>query len=210
MDFASWFGFVCVALLVTFSPGPAVLLAISNSLAVGAGRAMIGSLGNALGVLAVATAATVGLGVLLKASATAFMLLKILGAIYLVWLGIKQWRSGNTAFAAGTPTAPQVSARRLFGNGLTVALTNPKSILFFTAFFPQFLDPTAPDSRQFIVLALSFAGCALFSHAFYVLLAHGLKSRLSSPRRALALNRLFGASFVALGVSLLGLRNKTA
>ncbi|QPF72386.1 LysE family translocator [Roseateles sp. DAIF2] len=211
MDFASWLAFVGVALVVAFSPGPAVLLAISNSLAHGAGRAMIGALGNALGLLIVAAAATLGLGALLQTSATAFLLLKLVGAAYLIYLGVRQWRQRASAFdgideAAAARERP--SARRLFANGLTVALTNPKAILFFTALFPQFLREASPASEQFLVLVLSFSGCVVLAHGFYVLLARALRRRLSSARRVQALNRLFGAGFVAIGVSLLGLRAK--
>lgn len=215
MAVSDWLAFLLVSLFVTFTPGPAVLLAVSNSLSVGPGRAMISSVGNAVGLLLVSTAATAGLGVVLQTSATAFLVLKLLGAGYLVYLGIRQWRSGGAMFAepsgaqarVSTPTWP---AWRLFGNGLTVALTNPKAILFFTALFPQFMHAGAGAMQQFVVLTVTFAGCAVFAHAVYVLLARSVKGRLAEPRRARLLNRLFGGSFVLLGVSLLGLRSKAA
>jgi homoserine/homoserine lactone efflux protein len=210
MAFSDWLAFLLVSLFVTFTPGPAVLLAVSNSLGVGPARAMISSLGNAVGLLLVSTAATAGLGVVLQTSATAFLVLKLLGAGYLVYLGIRQWRSGGAMFAepSGAQARASTPAWRLFGNGLTVALTNPKAILFFTALFPQFMHAGAGAAQQFVVLTVTFAGCAVFAHAVYVLLARGVKGRLAEPRRARLLNRLFGGSFVLLGVSLLGLRSK--
>ena len=212
MAFSDWFAFLLVSLFVTFTPGPAVLLAVSNSLSVGPARAMISSLGNAFGLLLVSTAATAGLGVVLQTSATAFLLLKLLGAGYLVYLGIRQWRSGGAMFAepSGAQARASTPAWRLFGNGLTVALTNPKAILFFTALFPQFMHAGAGAAQQFVMLTVTFAGCAVFAHAVYVLLARGVKGRLAEPRRARLLNRVFGGSFVVLGVSLLGLRSKAA
>jgi len=212
MALSDWLAFVLVSLFVTFTPGPAVLLAVSNSLGVGPARAMISSLGNAVGLLLVSTAATAGLGVVLQTSATAFLVLKLLGAGYLVYLGIRQWRSGGAMFAepSGAQARASTPAWRLFGNGLTVALTNPKAILFFTALFPQFMHAGAGAAQQFIVLTVTFAGCAVFAHAVYVLLARSVKGRLAEPRRARLLNRLFGGSFVLLGVSLLGLRSKAA
>jgi threonine/homoserine/homoserine lactone efflux protein len=146
----------------------------------------------------------------LQTSATAFLVLKLLGAGYLVYLGIRQWRSGGAMFAEPSGAQARVStpAWRLFGNGLTVALTNPKAILFFTALFPQFMHAGAGAAQQFVVLTVTFAGCAVFAHAVYVLLARGVKGRLAEPRRARLLNRVFGGSFVVLGLSLLGLRSK--
>ena len=212
MALSDWLAFLFVSLFVTFTPGPAVLLAVSNSLSVGPARAMISSLGNAVGLLLVSTAATAGLGVVLQTSATAFLVLKLLGAGYLVYLGIRQWRSGGAMFAepSGAQARAGASTWKLFGNGLTVALTNPKAILFFTALFPQFMHAGAGAAQQFVMLTVTFAGCAVFAHAVYVLLARSVKGRLAEPRRARLLNRVFGGSFVVLGVSLLGLRSKAA
>lgn len=212
MAFSDWLAFLLVSLFVTFTPGPAVLLAVSNSITVGPARAMISSLGNAVGLLLVSTAATAGLGVVLQTSATAFLVLKLLGAGYLVYLGIRQWRSGGAMFAepSGAQARAGASTWKLFGNGLTVALTNPKAILFFTALFPQFMHAGTGAAQQFVMLTVTFAGCAVFAHAVYVLLARSVKGRLAEPRRARLLNRVFGGSFVLLGVSLLGLRSKAA
>ena len=212
MVFSDWLAFLLVSLFVTFTPGPGVLLAVSNSLSVGPGRAMISSVGNAVGLLLVSTAATAGLGVVLQTSATAFLVLKLLGAGYLVYLGIRQWRSGGAMFTeqSGAQARAGASTWKLFGNGLTVALTNPKAILFFTALFPQFMHAGAGAAQQFVMLTVTFAGCAVFAHAVYVLLARSVKGRLAEPRRARLLNRVFGGSFVLLGVSLLGLRSKAA
>jgi threonine/homoserine/homoserine lactone efflux protein len=213
MHFSNWLIFCGVTLLVAFTPGPAVLLAVSNSIAVGPRRAMISSLGNALGLFMVSAAAMAGLGVVLTTSATAFMVLKVAGAAYLVYLGIKQWRNRGSVFsdlaAPGTSTAPR-AAWRLFGHGVTVALTNPKGILFFSALFPQFLTQDAPILEQFIVLTATFAAGSVLSHAFYVLLARMLKKQLSDPRRSRLFNRVSGGAFVLLGASLLRLPNKAA
>ncbi|MEJ2800689.1 LysE family translocator [Comamonadaceae bacterium PP-2] len=212
MDFSSWLAFVAVALLVTFSPGPAVVMVISNAVSHGPGRAMIGSLGNALGLIAVAAAATAGLGVVLAASATAFLAVKLLGAAYLIYLGIRQWRS--RAPSLGHAPAPgghaPTQAWRLFAHGVWVALTNPKTILFFSALFPQFVHTDHPVLPQLLVLIPTFAACALLSHAFYALLARGLRTQLTHASRIRLVNRIFGGTFVALGIGLLGLRSKTA
>ena len=215
MHFSNWLLFCGVALLVTFSPGPAVLLAISNAIAVGPRRAMISSLGNGVGLFVISGVAMAGMGVVLATSATAFMLLKLAGALYLVYLGVKQWRNKSSIVAApGVAQAPRAadpnSSARLFRQGLTVALTNPKAILFFSALFPQFIAPGEPVALQFAVLTSSFVACAMLAHLFYANLARLLKSQLASPGRARLFNRISGGAFVLLGLSLLRLRSKAA
>ena len=215
MHFSNWLLFCGVALLVTFSPGPAVLLAISNAIAVGPRRAMVSSLGNGVGLFIISGVAMAGMGVVLATSATAFMLLKLAGALYLVYLGIKQWRSKTSIVAAAdvsqTPRAANPNSNaKLFRQGLTVALTNPKAILFFSALFPQFITPGEPVALQFAVLTTSFVACAMLAHLFYATLARLLKSQLASPGRAKLFNRISGGAFVLLGLSLLRLRSKAA
>jgi homoserine/homoserine lactone efflux protein len=213
MDLANWLVFCGVALVVTFSPGPGVLLAISNSLALGPRRAMLSSMGNAAGLIVISGVAMLGMGVVLATSAVAFMVLKLAGAGYLIYLGIKQWRSKASTFA-DLGDAPGASATRtpwrLFGQGLTVALTNPKAILFFSALFPQFITQDAPVFLQFVGLTATFVGCAILSHAFYVLLARVLKSQFRSQKRMRMFNYASGGVFVLLGLSMLRLRNKVA
>lgn len=213
MHLSNWLLFCSVALLVTFSPGPAVLLAISNAIAVGPRRAMISSMGNGFGLFIISGVAMAGMGVVLATSATAFMLLKLAGALYLVYLGIKQWRS-KTSIVADAPLALGAanpnSFWKLFRQGLTVALTNPKAILFFSALFPQFITPGEPVAIQFTVLTTSFVACAMLAHLFYANLARLLKTQLATPGRARLFNRISGGAFVLLGLSLLRLRAKTA
>lgn len=213
MHLSNWLLFCSVALLVTFSPGPAVLLAISNAIAVGPRRAMISSMGNGFGLFIISGVAMAGMGVVLATSATAFMLLKLAGALYLVYLGIKQWRS-KTSIVADAPVAAGAanpySFWKLFRQGLTVALTNPKAILFFSALFPQFVTPGEPVGIQFAVLTASFVVCAMLAHLFYANLARLLKTQLATPGRARLFNRISGGAFVLLGLSLLRLRAKAA
>jgi len=210
VQFSNWLIFCGVALLVTFTPGPGVLLAVSNSVSVGARRTVLSSLGNATGLFVISGIAMAGMGVVLAASAAAFTVLKIAGALYLVYLGIKQWRNkaGALATAASPGSDGRATAWRLFGQGLGVALTNPKAILFFTALYPQFVTPAAPVLEQFAVLTTTFTGFAMLSHAFYVLLARVLKQRLAGARAMRLFNYATGGVFIALGLSLLRLRHK--
>ena len=206
-----WLSFTFIALLVTLTPGPAVIMSLSNSVSHGPWRAMIGSLGNAIGLLIIASATSAGLGALLIASATAFLVLKVAGASYLIYLGVKQWRSRNRAFDnVQAASCESLSAWKLFSKGFSVAITNPKAILFFAAFLPQFIQGGDSSMTYLAVLIFTFAGCSIVAHLFYALLAQTLKGYLSSPGRAKVLNRLFGVSFIGLGVSLLTIRGKVA
>lgn len=209
--------FCGLALLTTLSPGPALLLTLSNTLAVGPRRAMLGALGNALGLLLVSSLVMAGLGLLLIGSAKAFGLLKLTGAAYLIYLGVQQWRaSSQPAAQTGPGLAPKQGTLALFSRGVAVALTNPKAILFFSALFPQFISADRSVLGQFVVLTLTFAASALFSHAVYASIAAALRSRLGSTgsRRQQQSTRLFkrgsAVAFVGLGLSLLRLPGPVA
>lgn len=212
MTLSTWLVFLSVSLLAAFSPGPGVLMAISTATTLGARRALYSSAGNALGVFSVATMAVAGLGLLLKTSAVAFGALKFAGAAYLIYIGIKAWRSaGQMSQAAqhAVAAAPQPAAAnglRIFRSGLLVALSNPKSILFFTAVFPQFMPADHLDTGRFLLLTTTFTCCTLLAHFFYVACATWLKR---SVKQNLARSRLArrgtGVMFIGMGGALLTL-----
>jgi len=162
MTVSTWLLFLSVSLAAAFSPGPGVLMAISTATTMGARRALYSSAGNALGVFIVATTAVAGLGLLLKTSALAFGALKVAGAAYLIYLGIKAWRHASlvtettetAAPAVAQPSAAEASRLSTFRAGLLVAVSNPKAILFFTAVFPQFMPPDHVDPVRFLLLLI--------------------------------------------------------
>lgn len=209
MQLSNWLIFCGVALLTTFTPGPAVLLAIANAIDQGPRRALICSSGNALGLIVVAAIATAGMSAILATSASAFIVLKFGGAAYLIYLGVKQWRRRTDAVFSSRPASSGTNWR-LFSQGIAMALTNPKGILFFSALFPQFLVRDVPLPRQFVVLAITFSLCALLSHSCYALLAHKLRRLFASPQRMRRFNRVTGGLFVALGLALLRLQQRAA
>ena len=189
-------------------------MAISTASTQGAGRALYSSLGNALGVFIVATTAVAGLGLLLKTSAIAFGALKLAGAAYLVYLGIKTWRRASVDVAPAAdvadaaPVARLVEASRLstFRSGLLVAVSNPKAILFFTAVFPQFMPPDHVDPVRFLLLTSTFTACTLISHFFYVACASWLKRSVrQSAARARLAKRSTAVIFIGMGGALLTL-----
>ena len=210
MTLAHWFVFCGVSLLMCFTPGPAVLLAISNSVDVGARRTAFSSLGSALGIFAVSGLAMIGMGTVLALSANAFLVMKVAGATYLIWLGVKRWRSKEALIASDAGVAPTQRRERknwqLVAQGLGVSLTNPKAILFFSALFPQFIVPGEPLFAQYLLLTTTFAVFALVSHAFYVGLISLVKAHVVA--RAKLFNRIVGGTFMALGLGLLQTRHK--
>lgn len=215
MTLSTWLLFLSVSLAAAFSPGPGVLMAISTATTQGARRAFYSSAGNALGVFIVATTAVAGLGLVLKTSAIAFGALKLAGAAYLVYLGIKTWRQASRLAAPaeaaaqdGEPTLQLVEASRFstFRSGLLVAVSNPKAILFFTAVFPQFMPPDHVDPLRFLLLTSTFTACTLVSHFFYVACAAWLKRSVKqSAARSRLAKRTTGVIFVGMGGALLTL-----
>jgi threonine/homoserine/homoserine lactone efflux protein len=195
-----WGVFVMACLLTAFSPGPGVLLAVSNAAAIGPRATFFSSAGNATGVLVVAGLAASGVGTLLQAAPSAFLLLKLAGAGYMVWLGLRQWRALRRDVPAPARALP---ARALYREGLMVALGNPKSIVFSCALFAQFSAGGQLGIGLFLQLASTFAACTVLSHLCYVALAVRSRAMLSAALAARTLPLLSGAFFILLGLGML-------
>lgn len=176
MTLATALLFALVAFAAIATPGPTVLLALSNGSRHGVRRALPGMLGAVLSDFVLVGAVALGLGALLAASEFWFAMLKWVGAAYLAWLGLRMLRSrgglqlpaADGAAAAGTP-ATQGEARRIFLKSFLVAVTNPKGYIFCSALLPQFIDPSAAQAPQYLLIALIFAGmdmAVMLAYAF--------------------------------------------
>ncbi|MCS2610487.1 LysE family translocator [Halomonas dongshanensis] len=205
MPLTTWLVFIAAALVSILSPGPAFLVAVRNGMAGGYRRVALSSLGNITGLLLLAGAAVLGLGVMLKASEALFTLLKLGGAGYLIYLGIRQWRSRLPLVPTNAERAP-VSAWRTFSEGLLVAMSNPKAILFFTALFPQFLTTQRALLPQFSIMVGTFMALSFLTLMSYGTLAKQLARWLGAASRRRLVNRVLGSAFIGLGMSLLKLR----
>ncbi|MGY3670248.1 LysE family translocator [Marinovum sp. KMM 9989] len=195
-----------MALVVVMTPGPTVLLALTNGSKFGLTCAAYGILGAALSDAVLIAAAALGLGALLAASAFWFTVVKTIGVAYLVWLGVQMLLSSGTLGPVPDQTPKTkaddpAGAVAIFGKSFLVAVTNPKGYLFFTAFLPQFLTLSQPLFSQYVTLALVFIAIdvvVMFAYA-------GLGARaigFLSDRGALWIDRTCGGFLVALGLAL--------
>lgn len=192
--------FLTVATLTVLSPGPGVLMTLTNALRYGLRGTIGGILGIAFGALLVAGISATTLGAVLAASALAFTVLKLAGAAYLIYLGARLWRSPPVPVAS--ERAHQASFQRRFLEGLSLQLTNPKAIFFFLSVFPQFIEGEAGFVGQFALLVLTYAALVVVIHTGYALFAHQARAWLTSERGGRTVNRLGGATFMCFGVAL--------
>lgn len=200
MALETWLAFLLTSLVTAFTPGQAVLLAVSNALALGRRRALLGSLGNATGLLVLGAATLSGIGLLLRAYPPLFDAIKLFGAGYLLWLGVQPWLA-----KARARTSP-AHAGSVFLQGLVVALANPKAILFFAALFPQFVPAGSGLSLGFVAMTATFVACALVAHVCYIALAPWSAGKLAQGKGAQAARKAGGLLFIALGLGMLRLQ----
>ena len=197
--------FAVASIVLIQVPGPSLLFTIGRALTVGRRDALLSVLGNALGLLVQVAAVAIGLGALVAASATAFTILKTAGAIYVVYLGIQAIRHRADARAAlearavARRTTPWGSVR----TGMVVGATNPKTIVFFLAFLPQFIDGHAAAAPQLLMLGLVFALLAVLSDSCWALAASRARDWFARrPARLDKLGATGGVMMIGLGATL--------
>lgn len=206
MAFDLWLAFAAASLALLLIPGPTVLLVLSYALTRGRSVAVATAAGVALGDLIAMTASLVGLGAIVATSATAFTVLKWIGAGYLLWLGVKMLRSARTAGVQTLSLDTGGESRSVFWHATVVTALNPKSIGFFMAFVPQFITPSEPLLTQSVILVATFVGFAALNAIAYALLADKLRQRIEKPAVMRWLTRAGGATLVAMAALTASLR----
>lgn len=214
MEFHVWLAYFAAAWVIALSPGSGAVLSMTHGLAYGVRRTSATIAGLQLGLAVVLLVAGVGVGALLLASATAFTVVKVVGAVYLLWLGWRQWAApvpaaepaqaradpASAAAAAEPRGLPPVRSRLLLGFFTNV--TNPKGIVFMVAVLPQFIDPQRSLGMQLLVLLLTTVMVDVIVMHGYAFLASRAQRWLATARARRAQNRVFGGVLMAMGASL--------
>ncbi|MFT5118273.1 MAG: homoserine/homoserine lactone efflux protein [Kiritimatiellia bacterium] len=192
--------FVLIAIVTVLSPGPGVLLTLTNAIRYGVSGTVGGILGIAFGAFIVAAVSATSLGIILATSSIAFSVMKYIGAGYLIYLGIKLWRSPAVKMDVTKVSTKDI--KRRFVEGLTMQLTNPKAVFFFMSIFPQFIDYSTAYTQQFVLLVVTYSLLVVVIHWLYAYLAKSARMWLSSDKGGRIVNRLGGGTFVCFGVGL--------
>jgi homoserine/homoserine lactone efflux protein len=192
--------YVLVAAATIASPGPGVVMTLTNAARFGLRRSFGGILGVAIGALCVAAISATSLGVLLATSAKAFMIIKMLGAAYLLFLGWKLWRSPGFHFTE--KNGKEASFQKRFMEGISLQLTNPKAIFFFLSIFPQFINTHQDYRSQFALLLLTHCLLTVGIHCMYALCAGHARQWLSTERGGKVVNRAGALTFMFFGAAM--------
>lgn len=192
--------FLLMATATVFSPGPGVVMTLTNSIRYGLRGTFGGILGIAFGALVVAAISATSVGVILATSAVAFTVMKYVGAAYLIYLGIKLWRAPGFRFSE--TAGHEAGFGKRFVEGLSLQLTNPKAVFFFLSVFPQFIDHAMDYATQFAVLVLTYSSLVVVIHCLYALTAQRAKAWLVSEKGGRMVNKAGGATFIFFGAAL--------
>lgn len=201
---SQWIAFLIASFLFIQVPGPSLLFMLGRALTVSLREALLSVVGNALGLLSQALAVAIGLGAVIAASATAYWVIKLAGAAYVVWLGVQAIRHRDSArLSLESGERPKERAGTALLTGYIVGVTNPKTVLFFVAFLPQFVSPTAPTGPQIALLGLVFALMEIVSDSVWATLAGRARLWMARrPQRLDAVGATGGVMMIGLGTSL--------
>ena len=195
-----WLTYLLTTTILSLSPGSGAINTMSTGISHGYRGALASIAGLQVGLSAHIILVGIGLGALFAHSLLAFEILKWLGVAYLLWLGIRQWRSAG-ALILNTASG-FLPRRQLFRRGVFVNLTNPKSIVFLAALFPQFIQPHAPQAAQYLILGVTTLAVDIIVMLGYATLATRIAHWLKGPRAMRRLSRTFGSLFIMVGALL--------
>lgn len=211
MPIETWLAFAATSCIMLAIPGPTILLVISYALGHGRKTALATVTGVTLGDFTAMTASLAGLGAILAASASLFTILKLIGAAYLVFLGIKLWRAPIVTGPMGdNDNLPEEKPLKIMLHAYVVTALNPKSIIFFIAFVPQFLDMSKPFLAQTLILEATFLTLAALNSLIYVFVADMARGFIRKASVQRAVNRTGGTLLIAAGAVTAGYRRMAA
>ena len=200
MDTHVWLAYVVTAILFSLAPGSGTVNSISNGLSYGTKKSLASIVGLHLGLAFHIMLVGAGIGALVAKSALAFTIIKWVGVVYLVWLGIQKWRDSSILVASEESST--LSSGKLLRNAVLINLTNPKSIVFLVALFPQFIDPTQPQAPQLLVLGVTTVFIDSVVMLGYTSLASQMGRFIRSDRIMGKINKIFGGMFMGCGALL--------
>lgn len=195
-----WLAWLLTTSILSLSPGSGAINTMSTGISHGYRGAVASIAGLQVGLASQIVLVGIGLGALFSQSVLAFEVLKWAGAAYLIWLGIQQWRSAGAIDLQAVAKA--MPRRKLFKRAVLVNLTNPKSIVFLAALFPQFIIPHQPQAMQYLVLGVTTVVVDIIVMIGYATLAKHIAVWIKGPKQMKLLNRLFGGMFMAVGALL--------
>lgn len=199
MTFETWVAFALASAVVVLIPGPNIILTVNHALRNGRKTGWATVPGVAAGAFVAMTATLLGAGAILAASATLFGLLKVVGAMYLIWLAYQLW-SAPVEEAENDNAVAMKSLRSIFAQSFLVSALNPKGPVFYMAFVPQFVNTSQPVFEQFAILVATFVTVAAINGLMWLFFAAALRNRLQKPRARRAANRTGAACMFAAGV----------
>lgn len=200
MDYHVWFAYVVTAIVFSLAPGSGTVNSISNGLSYGTRKSLAAIAGLQIGLAIHIVLVGAGIGALVAQSALAFSVIKWVGVVYLIWLGIQKWRDTESVSAKAANESR--SAGQLLRSAVLINLTNPKSIVFLVALFPQFIDPAGDQFQQLMILGVTTVAIDSVVMLGYTSLASQMGRYIRSDRVMGRINKVFGSMFVGCGALL--------
>ena len=210
MSLQSWWIFVCATFLISAMPGPNMLHVMTQAMRHGIARAVFTMAGCMLALLCLFGLSAMGMSALLSALPQLLTAIKIVGALYLIWIGIKAWRDDSPPIDidSGNVEAGRRTPAMLFRSGFLISVSNPKALIFAAAFFPQFVSPGLPQPPQFAILLITFVVIEAGWYLTYATGGRTLGRFMREARWQRSFNRASGGLFILFGMSLLAWRQK--
>lgn len=200
MDYHVWFAYVVTAIVFSLAPGSGTVNSISNGLSYGTRKSLAAIAGLQIGLAIHIVLVGAGIGALVAQSALAFSVIKWVGVVYLIWLGIQKWRDTESVSAKAANESR--SAGQLLRSAVLINLTNPKSIVFLVALFPQFINPAGDQFQQLMILGITTVAIDSMVMLGYTSLASQMGRYIRSDRVMGRINKVFGSMFVGCGALL--------